>query len=130
MDLALDEVGLVEDCDLDRLGRLSRRVDDVLDLGNHPDEVAVGHGGSHQLGHDPESSNLDLDLPVHDLVLESRNDDLSPLVRVLGPTDHLLASSEAAGLLVVCREEGEEGKESADERQARASRRLWRGTHR
>ncbi|TLS22253.1 uncharacterized protein PpBr36_10072 [Pyricularia pennisetigena] len=67
--------------DVDKHG-LGRRVDGVLDVAHHrhhPDEVAVRERSAHELGHDAETTDLDGDLPVVNVVLHGRDEDLSAL---------------------------------------------------
>jgi hypothetical protein len=87
MFLDLDKVRLSEDDDLDWLNRLARGIFEVLNLGNDPDQINVLHRLAHQTRHDTETSDLDLELPIDDLVLEGGDQNLSSLFLVLWPTD-------------------------------------------
>jgi hypothetical protein len=87
--LDLDEIRLSKDDDLNRLNRLARRVFDILDLWHDPNQINVRHRLARQTRHDTETSDLDLDLPINDLVFERSDQDLSSLVLVLRPTDDL-----------------------------------------
>jgi len=87
--LNLDEVGLSEDDDFDRLDRLARGILEILDFRDDPDQIDIRHRFTHQTRHDTETSDLDLELPVDDLVFQRRDQNLSSLVLVLRPTDNL-----------------------------------------
>jgi hypothetical protein len=87
--LDLNEIRLSEDDDLDWFDRLAGGVFDVLDLGNDPNHINVRHRLAHQTRHDTETSNLDFDLPIDDLVFEGGDQNLSSLFLILGPTDNL-----------------------------------------
>ena len=90
MGLHFDEVWLAKDNDLDRFSRVASRVFQVLDFGHNPDEIDIGHRFAHKTRHDTQSSNLDLELPVDDFVLEGSNKDLAPLGRVFRPANDIL----------------------------------------
>ena len=87
--LNLDEVGLSEDDDFDRFDRLARGILEILDFRDDPDQIDIRHRFTHQTRHDTETSDLDLELPVDDLVFQRRDQNLSSLVLVLRPTDNL-----------------------------------------
>ena len=103
MALNLDEVWLAENDDLDRIRRVARWVIEVLDLGNDPDQVNFRHRFTHQTRHDTETSDLDLELPIDDLIFQRSDQDLPPLVLVLRPVDDLgVLAVPDASLLVEC----------------------------
>jgi hypothetical protein len=80
--LDLDKIRFSEDDDLDRLDRLARGILEILDFRNDPNQIDVRHRFTHQTRHD-------LELPIDDLILKRSDQDLPPLVFVLGPTDDL-----------------------------------------
>ena len=96
--LDLDETSFSEDDDLYRFNRLSRGIFEVLDLGDDPDHINVRHRLAHQTRHDTKTPDLDLGLPIDDLVFEGGDQNLSSLALLLRPTDDLL--------LLVTRETG------------------------
>ena len=98
MRLNLDQVRLAKDGDLDGLGVLAHGVVEVLHLGNDPDQVNIRHRLAHETGHDTETTNLDLELPVENLILERRNKNLAALGGNLGPSNRVVEGLE---LLVV-----------------------------
>ena len=89
MVLDLDEVRLAEDSDHNGIGSLARRVLQILHLRDRPDEINVPHRFTHKTRHDTKTTNLDLELPVDDLVLERRDEDAAALVLDLRPADEL-----------------------------------------
>ena len=91
--LDLDEVRFSKDDDLDRLYWLARGVFEVLDLGNDPNQINVRHRLAHQTRHDTETSNLDLELPIDDLVFQGSDQNLPSLALFFWPPDDLLRLS-------------------------------------
>ncbi len=59
----------------------------ILDLWNDPNEVDVRHCFTHETRHDTKTTDLNLQFPVDDFVLERRDKDRAALVPVLGPSD-------------------------------------------
>lgn len=54
---------------------------DTSHAGHHPDQVLMAQVFPHERGHDSQSANLDLDVPVLNLVLHRRDQDLSSIRR-------------------------------------------------
>ena len=77
--LDLDLVLLAHDGNVHGLGALVDGIVDTADAGDHPDQILVLESFAHELGHDTETTDLDLDVPVVDVVLHGRDDDLPPL---------------------------------------------------
>ena len=76
------------------------RILEILDLRDNTNEIDIGHGFTHQTGHDTEITNLDLKLPIDDFVLESRDEDAEELLVVLCLDDFL--SPSQPGTLYRC----------------------------
>ena len=68
-----NEVGLSEDDDLDRFDRLAKGILEILDFRDDPNQIDVRHRFTHQTRHDTEASDLDLELPIDDLVFQRRD---------------------------------------------------------
>ncbi|TKW56092.1 hypothetical protein CTA1_8274 [Colletotrichum tanaceti] len=77
--LDLDLVLLVHDLDVHARGRVVDGVVDVADAGDDPDEVLVLEGLAHELGHDAEAADLDLDVPVVNVVLHGGDEHAATL---------------------------------------------------
>ena len=87
--LDLDEVWLAENDNFDGVRRITSWVFEILDLGNHPDQIDDRHRLAHQTRHDSETSNLDLELPIDDFIFKGSDQDPPSLVLVPWPANNL-----------------------------------------
>ncbi len=70
-----DQVMARRNNDFDRIRRITGGIFQILHLWNDPDEVNVRHGFTHETRHDTKTTDLNLQLPVDDFVLERRDKD-------------------------------------------------------
>ncbi|GKT65804.1 hypothetical protein ColTof3_13143 [Colletotrichum tofieldiae] len=75
-----DLVLLVHNLDVHARRLVVDGVFNVTDAGHNPNEVLVLERLSHQLGHDTQTTNLNLDVPVVNVVLHGRDQDPAALV--------------------------------------------------
>lgn len=71
----VDVVRLTHDSDCHRHSQFIHRILDTTNARNHPDQILVFKILTHELSHDTQTSNLDLDVPVLNIVLHRRDQD-------------------------------------------------------
>ena len=98
--LDFNQVRLAKEDDFGGVARVASGILQIHDLGDSPGKVDVRHGFTHQTRRDTKTTDLGLELPVDDLILQGRDEEPSALVLDFGPADEWRGSLATKQLLL------------------------------